>query len=204
MTLADKVTSIRLILAPVFFIIYLFPGFFPSVFPPAAAGSLFNSALCTVSVLWILFIGSEITDFLDGIIARKSGEPSDFGKLFDPFADTLTQITYFLCFVIDGILSPLLLLFVLYREFSILFIRNLMLKKGIAMGARIGGKIKTVTYILAGGLALLASSVNRLGFDKKLFKGLVIAAETAFFISVVIAIISLFDYISVYAKTPKS
>jgi len=119
MTLADKVTSLRLIMAPAFFVIYLFvPG-----------------GLGVVITLWALYIISEITDLLDGIIARRQGEISDFGKLFDPFADTLTQITYFLCFGIDGILSPFLVLAVLYREFFILFVRNLMLRKGITLGS---------------------------------------------------------------------
>ena len=208
MTLADKFTSIRLVLAPVFFIVYLLPRFFPPIFaaPPSSAEEifLFIGAPWTVPVLWILFVGSQITDMLDGMIARKQGEVSDFGKLYDPFADTLTQVTYFLCFVIDGILQPLLFLLVLYREFSILFVRNLMLKKGITMGARMGGKIKTVTYILAGALALMASSVLRLGIGGGFYLGLTIAAKVVFICSVVIAIISLFDYFLVYAKTSKT
>ena len=208
MTLADKVTSVRLFLAPVFFVIYLLPQFFPSVFaviPPPVKGNLsFIGAAWTVPVLWILFLVSEFTDMLDGIIARKRGEMSDFGKLFDPFADTLTQITYFFCFVIDEILPPLLFLAVLYREFSILFIRNLMLRKGIALGARIGGKIKTFTYVLAGGLALLASSVVRLGINGGLYRGLSLAAGAVFIISVIIAVISFIDYLSVYIKASKN
>ena len=205
MTLADKVTSTRLIIAPVFFVVYLLPRFFPSVFATAShsieGNSLFIGAPWTVPVLWALFVVSELTDMLDGMIARKRGELSDFGKFFDPFADTLTQITFFFCFVIDGILPPLLFLAVLYREFSILFVRNLMLKKGIALGARMGGKIKTVTYIMSGGLALLASSVLRLGINGRFYRGLTLAATTVFIISVIIAVISLFDYISVYRKT---
>ena len=206
MTLADKVTSLRLVLAPVFFVVYLLPRFFPSIFavtpPPGEGALLFVGAPWTVPVLWILFVGSELTDMLDGMVARKRGEVSDFGKFFDPFADTLTQVTYFFCFVIDGILPPLLFLAVLYREFSILFIRNLMLKKGIAQGARMAGKIKTVTYILAGGLALLASSVVRLGIGGGFYRTLTMAAEGVFVISVIIAVVSFFDYVSVYSKTP--
>ena len=201
MTLADKFTSARILLAPVFFVIYLLPRFFPSIFavtPSAAEESLrFIGAPWTVPVLWFIFVSSELTDMLDGIIARRRKEESDFGKLYDPFADTLTQLTYFFCFVVDGILPSLLFLAVLYREFSILFVRNLMLKKGITMGARMGGKIKTVTYITAAGLALLASSVLRLGMDGGLYRILTMAATVVFIISVVIAAISFFDYISV-------
>jgi CDP-diacylglycerol--glycerol-3-phosphate 3-phosphatidyltransferase len=202
MTLADKFTAARLVLAPVFFVIYLLPRFFASLnVLSSAAGDQLIGARWTVPVLWILFIGSEITDMLDGKIARKMGEVNDFGKLFDPFADTLTQITYFFCFVLDRILPPLLFLAVLYREFSILFIRNLMIKKGIAMGARMGGKIKTVAYVLAGGLALMASSAVRLGLGG-FYRGIAIAAISVFTVSVIIAIVSLFDYIFVYIKTP--
>ena len=206
MTLANKFTSVRLVLAPVFFVIYLLPRFFPSVFAvtsPFSEGDLIPvGAPWTVPVLWLLFAGSEITDMLDGIIARRRGEVSDFGKLFDPFADTLTQITYFFCFVLDGILPPLLFLAVLYREFGILFIRNLMLKKGISLGARMGGKIKTVTYVLAGALALMASSVVRLGIRGNFYHLLTLAAGVIFLVSVGLAIVSFFDYIRVYINTP--
>jgi CDP-diacylglycerol--glycerol-3-phosphate 3-phosphatidyltransferase len=191
MKLADKVTALRIILAPIFFVIYLLPHLFPSI----SLGSVW-----TVPVLWGLFIVSEITDMLDGMIARKRGEVSDFGKFFDPFADTLVQVTYFFCFVIDGILPSILFLAVLYREFSILFIRNLMLKKGVAMGARMGGKIKTVTYILAGAFALLASSAARLGLHNDFYRILTNISVVIFVISVIISFLSFLDYYSVYKK----
>jgi CDP-diacylglycerol--glycerol-3-phosphate 3-phosphatidyltransferase len=195
MTLADKVTSLRLVLAPLFFIVYLLPAFIPS-WPLAAAP-------WTVPVLWALFVVSEITDMVDGQVARRRREVSDFGKLFDPFADTLTQLTYFLCFVMDNILPAALYLIVLYREFSILFVRNLMLKKGVAMGARATGKIKTVTYILAAALALLAATFQRLGLGQTLFTPAKIAAQAVFLISVVLSVVSFMDYVGVYRKTGK-
>jgi CDP-diacylglycerol--glycerol-3-phosphate 3-phosphatidyltransferase len=191
MTLADKVTSLRLVLAPVFFIVYLLPRFIP--FWPGGGW--------TVPVLWAVFIVSELSDMLDGLLARRRGETSDFGRLFDPFADTLTQLTYFLCFVIDGIFPAPLYLLVLYREYSVLFVRNLMLKKGIAMGARIMGKVKTVTYILAAALALLASSLMRLS-SPLLISGVKIAAQAVFSLSVLLSVLSFMDYLSVYRKAP--
>jgi CDP-diacylglycerol--glycerol-3-phosphate 3-phosphatidyltransferase len=194
MTLADKITSLRIVLAPFFFGIYLLPSFFPSWFT--------GGAQWTVPVLWSLFIVSEITDMIDGKVARKRNEVSDFGKFYDPFADTLVQLTYFLCFVMDGVLPAALYLVVLYREFSILFIRNLMLKKGVAMGARRGGKIKTVAYISAGAFALACSSAVRLGLNPRISDRLGLAAAAVFAFSVLASILSLGDYISVYRKTP--
>ena len=193
MTLADKVTSLRLVLAPLFFVIYLLPRFIPAWFEQGSAW--------TVPVLWTLFIVSELTDMIDGMIARKRKEVSDFGKLYDPFADTLVQLTYFLCFVIDGILPVILLLIVLYREFCILFVRNLMLRKGAAMGARMGGKIKTISYITAGVFALLASTAARLGLAPVFYRFFSRAAAAVFAVSVVFAVLSFADYLRVYKKT---
>jgi CDP-diacylglycerol--glycerol-3-phosphate 3-phosphatidyltransferase len=196
MTIADKVTSLRLVLAPCFFVVYLLPIILPFLSLP--------SAPWTVPVLWLLFILSEISDLIDGKIARTRNEVSDFGKLFDPFADTLVRITYFLCFVVDGILPVILFLVVLYREFGILFLRNLMLKKGVAMGARKGGKLKAVSYMLAGAAALLASSALRLGMDRLVFSRLRLIAVVVFVISVLISVASFADYVLVYRKEGRS
>ncbi|MDR1956243.1 MAG: CDP-diacylglycerol--glycerol-3-phosphate 3-phosphatidyltransferase [Treponema sp.] len=195
MTLADKVTSLRLILAPFFFVLYRLPAIPVPEWVPGASGDF----RWIVPVLWGLFILSELTDLIDGKIARSRKEVSDFGKLFDPFADVLVRITYFLCFVLDGILSAVLFLVIVYREISIQFLRNLMLKKGITLGARKGGKIKAVTYMLAGAVALLAASAERLGFDA-LVPALRMSAGIIFFISVVISVVSFADYLAVYRK----
>jgi CDP-diacylglycerol--glycerol-3-phosphate 3-phosphatidyltransferase len=200
MTLANKVTSIRLILAPLFFAAYFLPHLFDSV-DISAADSVKNLLhLIYVVVLWGLFIASEITDLIDGKLARSRNEVSEFGKLFDPFADTLVRITYFLCFVLDGILPAILFLVALYRELSIQFLRNLMIRKGVVQGARKGGKIKAFAYMLTGVAALLAASVRRLDLDAQLFSILHIAAVVLFSISILAAIISFLDYLSVYKK----
>ncbi|MDR0589720.1 MAG: CDP-diacylglycerol--glycerol-3-phosphate 3-phosphatidyltransferase [Spirochaetaceae bacterium] len=201
MTVADKVTSLRLVLAPFFFVVYLLPGWLP-----AWSGVL---APVSVPVLWVLFVVSEISDLLDGKIARARHTVSDFGKLYDPFADTLVRITYFLCFSLEGVLPVILLVVVLYREFGIQFLRVLMMQKGIAMGARWGGKIKAVTYMAAGALALGAVSIARLGLDAvfpspvSLYFCFRLAACVVFALSVLIAILSFIDYAVLYQRAGK-
>jgi CDP-diacylglycerol--glycerol-3-phosphate 3-phosphatidyltransferase len=191
MTLPNMLSFFRIILAPVFLIIYFLPKI--------------HSAWA-IPVLWVVFVVSEITDYFDGLAARKLNQTSDFGKLFDPFADTLVQITCFLCFIIDGIwgdsIFPVILfLFVIYREFGILFIRNLMLKKGVTLGARLIGKIKTFVYIVAVGAALLAVSIERLAVYENLLPYFKTGALVIFVISVVLAVISFFEYLFIYFKT---
>ena len=201
MNLANILTFSRIIFAPVFLIIYLLPRFFPSMFT--------NGGGWTIPVLWIIFIVSELTDLFDGLAARKLNLTSDFGKFFDPFADTLVQLTCFLCFIIDdvwdcGIVPVILFLIVIYREFAILFIRNLMLKKGVIMGARMSGKIKTVAYIIAVAAALLAASLERLAVRESLLPYFKTSALIIFIISVIFAVVSFIEYLNIYLKTEKS
>jgi CDP-diacylglycerol--glycerol-3-phosphate 3-phosphatidyltransferase len=186
MNLADRLTLFRIILAPLFFAVYLLPSQFCG-----------NTAWI-IALLWVIFVVSELTDMFDGMAARHFKQTSDFGRLFDPFADTLMQLTCFLCFVIDGIFPAALFLVVLYREFGILFIRNLMMRKGIAMGARISGKIKTVTYIAAASTALLYASLARLGAFEDVQPLAKTVAIVVFAVSVFFSILSFFDYFRVY------
>ena len=194
MSLADRLTWLRIILSPVFFIVYFLPGLFPQFSCLAA---------WTVPFLWIIAVVSEVTDLFDGMAARKLNEVSDFGKIFDPFADTIMQVTGFLCFVIDGIFPAALFLLILYREYGILFIRNLMLKKGITMGARVSGKIKTATYITAAAIALFYVSLQRLEAAVPLQPAVRVAALVVFCVSVLSSVVSFFDYFSVYRKAAK-
>lgn len=65
----------------------------------------------------------------------------------DPFADTLTHITYFVCFLSLSIMPLWAFILIMWREFSILFVRMLLAKyAGKAMPANIFGKSKTVLY----------------------------------------------------------
>ena len=192
MNLANRLTLLRVILAPVFFTVYFLPAQYR------------GNTVWTAALLWVIFIVSEITDMLDGMAARRLNQTSDFGKLFDPFADTLMQITCFLCFVIDGIIPAALFLVILYREFGILFIRNLMLKKGITMGARMSGKIKTVAYITAAVAVLLYATLCRLDIAESLQPVVKIAAIGVFAASVLCSILSFIDYVFVYRAAVKS
>ena len=189
MKLADKITFLRIILAPCFFILFLRPGM---------NGGFFESHWY-LAILWFIFLIVEFSDMLDGMVARMRKEESDFGRLFDPFSDVIVRVTYFLCFVTIEILPVIPFLIILYREFGILFIRILMMKKGIAMGARIGGKIKAIAYMITGFVCLAAFSVGKLGFQG-LVQHLNLAANILFILSMLIAIISFIDYIMLYVK----
>lgn len=134
MNLPNKLTVLRLVLVPVFFILFVL-----------VENTAFKAPLMVIML--ICYAVAELTDLLDGKIARGHGLVTDLGKVMDPFADTLTHVTYFLCFLYAGIMPLWAFIIIMWREFSIQFVRLLMAKfAGKAMPANIFGKAKTVLY----------------------------------------------------------
>ncbi|NLZ68757.1 MAG: CDP-diacylglycerol--glycerol-3-phosphate 3-phosphatidyltransferase [Spirochaetales bacterium] len=137
MNLPNKLTVLRLIMVPVFFISYSLPTWFGE-----------QLTVLSVILMLICYATAELSDLLDGKIARKYNLVTDLGKVMDPFADTLSHLTFFVCFMGAGIMPALAFIICMWREFSILFLRMLMMKKGKAVAANIWGKSKTVLYAL--------------------------------------------------------
>ncbi|MFA7117683.1 MAG: CDP-diacylglycerol--glycerol-3-phosphate 3-phosphatidyltransferase [Sphaerochaetaceae bacterium] len=150
MTLPNRLTVARLVMAPLFFIAFNLTNWFGEGLADT------STALCLV-----LFVAIEMTDLLDGKIARKYHLITDLGKVMDPFADTLSHLTYFICFMISGIMPNWVMLIIMYREFSILFIRMLMMGQGKVMPANKYGKSKTVMYAISGALGILYLALER-------------------------------------------
>lgn len=185
MTKADKITLSRIVLAPLFFIIYEYPFFSPQI---------------SIIFLWLLFWIMEISDFVDGKVARSSGEVSSFGKLFDPFADVLARVTYFVCFAFSGIMPLWVLLIILYREFGILFLRMMLAFKGIAMGARPGGKLKAGLYMVSGLLSLVFLTMERFSLVPSFLPALQTILLVVYIAAGLVSLASFVDYLVQFKK----
>lgn len=202
MQIANFFSMNRLVLAPVFFIIYFLPTFFQ------------GTEIVSVCILIPVFIYMEFTDFLDGFFARKYGIVSDFGKLFDPFADVLTNMTVFLTFVVSGYMPSFFFLIILFREMGMQFVRMLAISNGVVIAAKMPGKIKTVVYIISGGFSLFIVSLirinNVLQFNtdpsfQNIISGLKTANICLYVLSVILSVLSFAEYLKsfmVYLKTP--
>lgn len=111
--------------------------------------SMYIHAETAMDYYWaagILFL-SGVTDSLDGIIARKTNQITDLGKLLDPLADKLTQVSVIAAmFIQRPYILPLLILFVLKELF--LLINNVILyKKDVIMdGSMWFGKVATAIF----------------------------------------------------------
>ena len=137
------------------------PLFFISFFLPVWFGE--SLALLSVVLLLLLYVLTELSDLLDGIIARKYHLITDLGKVMDPFADTFSRLTYFVCLSGVGIMPIWAFVIIMWREFSIVFLRMLMMGKGKAVAANIWGKSKAVLYAISGLLGILYVAIERIG-----------------------------------------
>jgi CDP-diacylglycerol--glycerol-3-phosphate 3-phosphatidyltransferase len=107
-----------------------------------------------------LFIAAALTDWLDGKLARESGQVSTFGRFMDAVIDkvmvlgvmiALVNGDYFMGHQIPAMIA---LLCILCREFMISGLRMVAATKGIVVEADAGGKIKTFIQLNAIGWLL--------------------------------------------------
>jgi len=110
------------------------------------------------------------------------------------------RITYFVCFALSGIMPAWVFVVILYRELSINFIRMLLAQRGIAMGARSGGKLKSVTYMAAGAASLIFVSVKELALIPIAWHSIEIAIYALYSLAAVLALVSFADYFVQYRK----
>ena len=131
MTLASKFTIARIILAPLFVII--------------AAIGLPHWNLWAAGI----FIIASLTDCIDGQIARRYNQVSDFGKLIDPIADKLLTTAAMVVIVAWGKMPSWVAMILITRDVVVNSLRVVAAERGFILAAMNSGKIKTVLQLVA-------------------------------------------------------
>lgn len=104
---------------------------------------------------FLVFVLASLTDALDGYLARKYNQITDFGKFLDPLADKMLTTSAFVCFIDLGFASSTSVLIILFREFLVTSLRLVAAGGGVVIAANIWGKLKTVLQMVAIPLILL-------------------------------------------------
>lgn len=133
MTLASKITLIRVAFIPVYMVFMYLSGGDANLWMWIALG---------------IFILASITDFVDGYIARKYNQISDFGKFLDPLADKLLTIAAMVIFCQWDMMPAWALMLILTREFAVTGLRLVAVGKGNVIAAGWSGKIKTASTMV--------------------------------------------------------
>ena len=138
MTLATKITLIRVAFIPAYLVLMYLSGGHANLYMWLALG---------------IFILASITDYVDGHIARKYHQVSDFGKFLDPLADKLLTLAAMTMFCQWGTFPAWALMIELTREFAVSGLRMVAGPKGKVIAAGKSGKFKTASSMI--GLCVL-------------------------------------------------
>ena len=133
MTTATKITLLRVAMIPAYMVCAYFSN---------GGANLW---------MWIslgIFVLASITDFVDGLIARRCNQISDFGKFLDPLADKLLTIAAMAMFCQWGKFPAWALMVVLTREFAVSGLRMVAGPKGKVIAAGWSGKVKTASTMI--------------------------------------------------------
>lgn len=156
---------------------------------------IFYFALEENYVLAVIFLTlSGITDVLDGYIARKYNFISDFGTLFDPLADKLTQISTLVVLVIQGIIPLWILIVVIIKELLMIAGAAFLYDKNTVVGSRWYGKAATVLFYIA----ILVSMLNKqfeLGWNFDI---------VLYYLALALTIFALYMYFKTFSKLKKN
>lgn len=133
MNLALFLTLGRILLSPVFLLVYLFHA------------QMGISLMALPFILIGLVVVAELTDLFDGMAARKRNQVTELGKILDPMADSIFRISVFLTFTQGFVNLPLwLVLLFFYRDSVISMLRTICALRGFTLAARFSGKLKAV------------------------------------------------------------
>ncbi len=84
----------------------------------------------------------EVTDLADGYLARLHGVVSDWGKMFDPYSDSVARLTIYWSLAVIGRCWVFLPLVMAVRDVTVSYARILMTRQGQSVAARLTGKLK--------------------------------------------------------------
>ena len=127
----NKLTIVRMIMTP-FFLVTIMIESLPHRFLIAC----------------IIYSLASITDAIDGHLARKNNQVTNFGKILDPIADKILTTSALLAFMAMGLCNIWIVMIVLTREFAVASIRMIAAAGGVVIPANVWGKAKTVSQMV--------------------------------------------------------
>jgi CDP-diacylglycerol--glycerol-3-phosphate 3-phosphatidyltransferase len=131
LNLPNFLTLVRILLIPVFVVIFL---------APTPDRSLLAAVIFTVAA---------VTDLLDGYIARRTGQVTKLGKLLDPLADKLLVLSALILLVNIDRVSAVVALLIIARELAVTGIRAIAAGERLIIAAEVTGKYKMALQVVA-------------------------------------------------------
>lgn len=149
MNVPNKLTLSRLLITPFAFFMFVLSA---NTYSPIENACI-KTVLSILTLLLVIYM--EISDLIDGKIARKNNLVTDLGKVFDPFSDMFMHLSLFFAFVLSSYMSMIVFAVCLWRELIMLLMRNLLSSRSVSFPANIFGKSKTMIFAIITFLTLI-------------------------------------------------
>jgi CDP-diacylglycerol--glycerol-3-phosphate 3-phosphatidyltransferase len=143
----------------------------------------------------VLYVAALLTDYFDGIVARRNNEVSGFGKLMDSIADKALITSLFFALVGEGSMPAWMAAIMVIREFAVTGLRMVALEAGEVIAANRWGKAK----MNAQSLAVFVLLVGKPGAEG--WQG--IASQLGWWIMLVAVVLTILSGWSYLKDTPR-
>lgn len=143
MNLPNKITMGRIILSILLLVLMLMPWYQLGVdFPIYPIGSIDIN----MKYIWagIIFLIASLSDFVDGYLARKNNEVTDFGKVMDAIADKMLVNGLLIILAYDRVISVVIPVVIITRDIIVDSCKMISGEHGKVVAASITGKLKTI------------------------------------------------------------
>jgi len=114
-----------------------------------------------VLIAAVIFVAASLTDWLDGRLARRRNQVTQFGTLLDPVADKLLVAAALIALVQVDMIGAWVAMVIIGRELAVTGLRGVALSMGVAVPASSLGKLKTVGQYIAVTILILERGVPR-------------------------------------------
>ena len=152
-TPANIITCVRIVFIPVFM-------FLSELTWSSLASSNSENAGMFAMAAFVMYALLSLTDKVDGDLARKRGEVTDFGKFLDPIADKLLVFSALLMLLEHQFVNVWFVFIILFREFLVSALRMVASANGEVIAADKLGKWKTATTMVSLCMYLLAIALT--------------------------------------------
>jgi CDP-diacylglycerol--glycerol-3-phosphate 3-phosphatidyltransferase len=158
------------------------------VLVPLVIVFLISSQRVHVIIAAVIFLAASLTDWLDGLIARRTNQVTRLGTLLDPVADKLLVSAALVSLVQVDMVPAWMAWVIIGRELAVTGLRGVALSMGVVVPASRLGKLKTVTQYVAVTLLILEKGVPAE------FVPFHLVTDAMLWITVIITVLSGLDY----------
>ena len=155
---------------------------------PVLVASFYLDNLTGRYLAAMIFIFASVTDYFDGMLARRLDAYSNFGRMLDPIADKMLVVSTLLMIVHKDLVSVFTVIIILCREIFVSGLREYLAEFKVSLPVNGLAKVKTAVQMIAISIVLLGEEVVKIQYTSQIGK-------TAIWLSAVLTLITGYAYL---------